>query len=149
MSSSKVSIGSGQVTLTADPVSGQSPTSDGIAINYISGTIYAKDTFTVQTSGGYDFSGQFLASTTTGTWPAFWLSGSDTWPPEIDMAEWKGTGKVSFNSLGINDQWITKDVTYANPGSWHNITTTVRDLNGVDVQSECSPSSIFPFRLSR
>jgi len=136
MSSSKVSIGSGQVTLVADKVSGQSPTSDGTAINYLSGTIYAKETYAVATGGGYDFTGTFLATTTKGTWPAFWLSGSNSWPPEIDLAEWKGTGKVSFNSLGINNQWLTKDVTYSTPASWHTIKAEVRDLNGADVQTK-------------
>lgn len=63
MSSAQVSVGGGQVTLTANPASGQSPTSGGLAIHYLSGTIYAKGYFTVAANGGYDFSGQFLAST--------------------------------------------------------------------------------------
>jgi hypothetical protein len=135
MESSKVTVGSGQVTLVADPVTGQPPTSSGVAINYMSGTIYAKEYFTVAANGGYNFSGQFLASTTKGTWPAFWLTGANSWPPEIDLAEWKGSGKISFNSLGMNNVWATKDVTYSNPGSWHTLSMDVRDLNGVDVQT--------------
>jgi len=136
MSSSKVTVGGGQVTLVADKVTGQAPTSGGIAINYLSGTIYAKEQFTVAKAGGYDFTGQFLASTTKGTWPAFWLTGANSWPPEIDLAEWKGSGKVSFNSLGINNVWVTKDVTYSNPGNWHTLKMELRDLNGVDVQTK-------------
>jgi galactan endo-beta-1,3-galactanase len=136
MSSSKVSVGSGQVTLVADRVTGQAPTSGGLAIHYLSGTIYAKERFTVAVGGGYDFNGQFLATTAKGTWPAFWLTGADSWPPEIDLAEWKGSGKISFNSYGMNKVWITKDVTYANPGSWHTLKMEVRDLNGKDVQTK-------------
>jgi len=136
MDSSKVSVSGGQVTLVADPVSGQPATSDGIAIHYLSGTIYAKEYFTVGSSGGYDFTGSFLATTTKGTWPAFWLTGVNSWPPEIDLAEWKGSGKVSFNSLGIDNKWITKDVTYGSPGNWHDFKMEVRDLNGVDVQTK-------------
>src|SRR4051812_30028616 len=47
MSSSQVSVGGGQVSLYADPVSGQPATSSGTAIKYLSGTIYAKEYFTV------------------------------------------------------------------------------------------------------
>lgn len=135
MASSQVKVGGGQVTLTATPTSGQAPTGDGLAIHYLSGTIYAKEYFTVAANGGYDFTGDFLASTAKGTWPAFWLTGANSWPPEIDLAEWKGSGKISFNSLGINNQWITKDVAY-NSGSWHTLKMEVRDLNGVDVQTK-------------
>jgi hypothetical protein len=135
MASSQVKVGGGQVTLTATPTSGQPATGDGLAIHYLSGTIYAKEYFTVAANGGYDFTGDFLASTAKGTWPAFWLTGADSWPPEIDLAEWKGSGKISFNSLGMNNQWITKDVTY-NSGSWHTLKMEVRDLNGVDVQTK-------------
>ncbi|RDW59912.1 hypothetical protein BP6252_12999 [Coleophoma cylindrospora] len=135
MNSSQVAVGGGQVTLTAKPVTGQPATSGGIAINYLSGTIYAKEYFTVATGGGYEFTGDFLASTTLGTWPAFWLSGANTWPPEIDLAEWKGDGLVSFNSLGLNDVWITKDVTYSPASSFHTIKIDVKDADGTNVVS--------------
>lgn len=136
MNSAHVSVGSGQLSLTADYVTGQAPTSGGIAIHYLSGTVYAKEYFTVAKSGGYDFTGQFLAPVAKGTWPAFWLTGANSWPPEIDLAEWKGSGKISFNSLGMNNVWVTKDVTFANSGSWHALKMEVRDLNGVDVQTK-------------
>ena len=133
MNKAHVAVGGGQLTLTADKVSGQAPTSSGLAINYLSGTVYAKEYFTIAKGGGYDFKGQFLASTTKGTWPAFWLTGANSWPPEIDLAEWKGSGKISFNTLGVSGaKWVTKDVTYSNPGNFHNILVEVRDGNGVD-----------------
>lgn len=74
MDPSHVVIDNGTVTLTAVKVSGQKPASQGgktIPINYLSGTIYAKDHFNVSVGGGYDFSGEFKATTTKGTWPAF------------------------------------------------------------------------------
>ena len=80
----------GTLTLTAQHVTGQPPTSSGVAINYLSGTVYAKNSLTVEQGGGYDISGSFQATTTKGTWPAFWLTATNKWPPEIDLAEWKG-----------------------------------------------------------
>lgn len=80
----------GQLTITAEPVSGQPATSGGTAINYLSGAVHAKQHFTVEKGGGLDFTGSFLAPTDKGTWPAFWLTATEGWPPEIDMAEWKG-----------------------------------------------------------
>ena len=136
MNSAHVSVGGGQLTLTADYVTGQAATSSGIAINYLSGTVYAKEYFTVAVGGGYEFVGEFLAPTAKGTWPAFWLTGANSWPPEIDLAEWKGDGKVSFNTLGMSGAaWITDDVTYSSPTSFHTIKVDVRDLNGVDAVS--------------
>ena len=135
MDSAHVAIGGGQLTLTADYVTGQAPTSSGIAIQYLSGTIYAKQTYTVAVGGGYSFTGQFLAPTVRGTWPAFWLTGANGWPPEIDLAEWKGNGDISFNSYGMDKVWITKNVPYSS-SSFQTLTMTVLDLNGVDVQTK-------------
>jgi hypothetical protein len=43
MDSAHVAIGNGQLTLTTDYVTGQAATSSGIAINHLSGTVYAKE----------------------------------------------------------------------------------------------------------
>lgn len=80
----------GTLTLIAKPTSGQPPTSGGTAIHYLSGTVHASQTFTVSAGSGFDIQAEFQATTTKGTWPAFWLTGVDSWPPEIDIAEWKG-----------------------------------------------------------
>lgn len=134
MNSSQVSVGNGSLILTATPVTGQPPTHGGTAIHYISGTVYAKPLFTVNVNSGYDFRGQFLAPTITGTWPAFWLTGEQSWPPEIDLAEWKGSDNVWFNSDGLDRTWQSYKDTYPNPASFHTIRVTVQDHNGVDVK---------------
>ncbi|KAJ3573162.1 hypothetical protein NPX13_g4802 [Xylaria arbuscula] len=97
MSKDQVKFSNGMLTLTAKKVSGQPDAVHGgqnIKINYLSGAIAAKEHFNVSRGGGYDFTGEFKATTTKGTWPAFWLTAVDSWPPEIDMAEWKGSGKI-------------------------------------------------------
>lgn len=83
----------GTLTLTAKRVDGEPP-ADGIEIKYLSGTVYANDYLTVEEGSGFDIEAELKATTTLGTWPAFWLTAVDSWPPEIDLAEWKGP--VSF-----------------------------------------------------
>jgi galactan endo-beta-1,3-galactanase len=136
MAKSQVKISGGVLTITATKVSGQKPARHAgkdIAIKYLSGAIGAKEHFNVSRSGGYDFSGEFKATVARGTWPAFWLSGVDSWPPEIDMAEWKGSGKISFNTFNTSSQVKATDVTYPDPGSYHKIRCEVRDVDGRDV----------------
>ena len=136
MNTSYISISNETLTLTAQRVSGQPPAYSGgqtIAINYLSGTVSAKDNFTVTAGGGYDFTGDFQAPVTKGTWPAFWLTGIDSWPPEIDLAEWKGTGNISFNTFNTSSQVAALNVDYPDPGSFHTVKGEVRDENGEDV----------------
>ena len=137
MDNSQVKLADGVLTLTAKPVTGQKPASHGgksITIKYLSGAVNAKEHYTVTKGGGFDFIGDFKATTTRGTWPAFWLTYVDGWPPEVDMAEWKGSGKISFNTFNTSSQVSAKDVNYPNPQDWHSIKTELRDINGKDVQ---------------
>jgi len=136
MALSQVVLSNGTVTLTARPVTGERPASHGggqIAIRYLSGAVHAKEHFTVQRGGGHDFSAELRATTARGTWPAFWLTYVDGWPPEIDMAEWKGSGKVSFNTFNTSSQVMTRDVPYPEPGQFHRFRCETRDVNGRDV----------------
>jgi beta-glucanase (GH16 family) len=136
MNAAYIKVSNGVLTLTAQPVSGQPPAHSGgqtIAINYLSGTVYAKDHFTVVAGGGYDFIGDFQAPVAKGTWPAFWLTAVNGWPPEIDLAEWKGSGLISFNTFNTSSQVASLNVNYPTPGSFHTIKAEVRDENGKDV----------------
>ncbi|KAK3391812.1 hypothetical protein B0T20DRAFT_456229 [Sordaria brevicollis] len=126
------------LTLTAHRVNGQKPAIHGgkqIAIKYLSGAIHAKQHFTItspsSSSGGssvsgYDFSAEFRAPISRGTWPAFWLTAVNGWPPEIDMAEWKGSGKISFNTFNTSSQVMARDVSYGNANEWHRVLCEVR-----------------------
>lgn len=136
MAKGQVSLSGGTLTITAKKVSGEKAASHGgkqIPIKYLAGAIHAKEHFNVSRGGGYYFSGEFKATTARGTWPAFWLTGVKGWPPEIDMAEWKGSGKVSFNTFNTSSQVRARDVNYPNPGSFHKFLCEVRDKNGKDV----------------
>ncbi|KAI1393624.1 glycoside hydrolase family 16 protein [Hypoxylon trugodes] len=128
MDQSQVGLSGGVLTLTATPKSGL-----GGSLKYLSGAIHSKDKFTVAKGGGYDFTGEFKATTTKGTWPAFWLNAASGWPPEIDMAEWKGSGKISFNTFNTSSSVTAKDVNYPSPGNFHSIKCEIRDVNGKDI----------------
>ncbi|OLN86961.1 Galactan endo-beta-1,3-galactanase [Colletotrichum chlorophyti] len=137
MTKNNVKFNNGVLTITADKVSGQPQATHGgkkININYLSGAIHAKEHFTVSPGGGYDITAELKATTTKGTWPAFWLTAVQGWPPEIDMAEWKGSGKISFNTFNTSSVVAAKDVDYPSPGNFHKIKCEMRDLNGKDVQ---------------
>ncbi|EXF82966.1 hypothetical protein CaCOL14_004555 [Colletotrichum acutatum] len=139
MTKDNVKFSGGTLTITANKVSGQPQATHGgqkININYLSGAIHAKEHFNVSRGGGYDFSAEIKATTTKGTWPAFWLTAVQGWPPEIDMAEWKGSGKVSFNTFNTSSIVAAKDVTYPSPGNFHSFKCETRDLNGKDVQAK-------------
>ncbi|KAH8687578.1 concanavalin A-like lectin/glucanase domain-containing protein [Tricladium varicosporioides] len=136
MDKAHVSLANSVVTLTAQPVTGQKDATHGgkqIPIHYLSGAIHAKQHFTVTTGSTLTFTGDFKATTMKGTWPAFWLTAVNGWPPEVDMAEWKGSGKISFNTFNTSSSVQAKDVTYSNPGDWHSIKCELRDVNGKDV----------------
>lgn len=100
---------------------------------YDSGTVYAKQQFTVEAGGGLDFSAQFIATVDKGTWPAFWLNGVNSWPPEIDIAEWKGSGDISFNTFNTSSSNAAKDVEYPSPTEYHKVLAELRDEDGSNV----------------
>ena len=101
---------------------------------YNSGTVFATQTFNVTRAGGLDFSASFRAATTKGTWPAFWLNAATGWPPEIDIAEWKGDGNIFFNTFNTSSQIAAHPVPYPDPDDWHEFKCSLRDSgNGVDM----------------
>lgn len=58
---------------------------------------------------------------TTGCWPAFWLDSAWTWPPEVDIAEFKGNeggGDVWQNVDGSSGTWVTA-ISNVSAGAWH------------------------------
>ncbi|KAL9108827.1 MAG: hypothetical protein Q9227_006484 [Pyrenula ochraceoflavens] len=129
MDSSHVSISNNILTLTSD-YTGASDYA------YTSGTVYASQHFSVTSGGGLDFTASFIAPTQRGTWPAFWLTATEGWPPEIDMAEWKGDGKISFNTFNTSSVVAAHDVDYPDAGDWHTVKAELRDAgNGVHVKT--------------
>ncbi|PYH97986.1 putative glycoside hydrolase [Aspergillus ellipticus CBS 707.79] len=128
-----ISVNSSTLTLVAKPVTGQPATSSGVAINYLSGTVHSADTFTVEAGSGFNIQAEFQATTEEGTWPAFWLNGANTWPPEIDIAEWKGTGDISFNTFNTSSEVEAVNVDYPSPDEFHTVRSEIRDEDGSNI----------------
>lgn len=125
------------VVITAEPSEGEEDSSHGdgsTPVNYRSGAIHTKETFTVKKNGGYDFNAEVLVNPVKGTWPAFWCSGAESWPPEIDFVEWMGDGKVLFNTWNTSEIHGADSLPYKNVDEWHSISTKVVDDNGSDVK---------------
>ena len=79
---------------------GKSEKHPRLKINYHSGAIHSKTKIIVNDQyPNYEIVGQFKAPTFPGTWPAFWLTGAETWPPEIDILEFKGNNVNWFNTF--------------------------------------------------
>lgn len=108
------------------------------ALSYNSGTVYARQHLTVAAAGGLDLQADFVAPVATGTWPAFWLTAVNGWPPEIDLAEWKGTGKVSFNTFNTSSAVAAQDFAYAAPATaWHTVLVELRaEQDGSTVRAD-------------
>lgn len=50
------------------------------------------------------------------------------------MAEWKGSGKVSFNTFNTSSVLSWRDVVYPEPERFHAFRCEVRDRNGRDAE---------------
>jgi beta-glucanase (GH16 family) len=120
----------GQLTIKASPVSGQG------SIHYLSGAIWAKDRVLVNDQfPQYELRGEFQAPSVRGTWPAFWITGATSWPPESDILEYKGDARNWFNTYkNASGGWSNTIVSVASPASWHQYQAMVAKISATDVQ---------------
>lgn len=95
------------------------------AYKYKSGAFYAPPWRYLFNSGCY-IEGRFKMPSESGFWPAFWLNGRDSWPPEIDIMEylteegWKIHSTVHRNNNGSDASISTVINTSFDPkGDYH------------------------------
>jgi hypothetical protein len=122
MNATNVTISGGMVTMTSsltNSYEGTSSASPNLTIRYNSGTFYLQQQITISPQFPiWDISGQFKVPTQTGTWPAFWMTGANSWPPESDFAEFKGSDGCNQNTY--NGNWQTSITTVPTAGTaWH------------------------------
>lgn len=124
-----VSLSGGVLTLTSTPYVG-----DGF--NYHSGTVYAKQQVLVDSSWpSWEVSGDFQAPSAKGTWPAFWLTGVNSWPPESDILEFKGSATNWSNTYkNTSGAWSNTLTPISDPGAWHTYRAVLKKSGSSNVQ---------------
>ncbi len=106
-----------------------------VPIWYNSGTCHAKQQILINDQyPSYTISGDFAVPTVKGTWPAFWITGVNSWPPESDIMEFKGTSTVWQNTY--DGSWDNTLTPVSGAGSYHNYKCVYNKTNATDVQCQ-------------
>jgi len=132
-----VSLSGGVLTIKATRITwneGNSSKTPYLAIKYHSGAIYAKHQVLINDQyPNYEVKGDFQVPTTTGTWPAFWLTAVNSWPPESDILEFKGNSNNWFNTFRTSSDVSSTVVPVSSAGSWHNYRAWITKVSATDV----------------
>ncbi|WP_217144532.1 family 16 glycosylhydrolase [Streptomyces sp. AC627_RSS907] len=103
-----------------------------LPIRYHSGAIHSKAHVVVNDQyPAWEVKGEFRAPSARGTWPAFWLTGADSWPPESDILEFKGDARNWFNTY--DGGWDSTPVAVSDPGAWHAYRAWITKAGATDV----------------
>ena len=90
-----ISLSGGVLTLKASSINwdeGNSSADPYLPIRYHSGAVHAKHKVLINDNyPNYELEARIQAPSARGTWPAFWLTGANSWPPESDIMEFKGS----------------------------------------------------------
>lgn len=132
-----VNFSGGVMTLTAARISwdeGNSTADPYLPIHYHSGAVHAQHQVLINDQyPDYEVRGEFQAPSTAGTWPAFWLTGAWTWPPESDILEYKGSNVNWFNTFRTSSDVSSTLVTVSSPGSWHEYRVWMTMVNSTEI----------------
>jgi galactan endo-beta-1,3-galactanase len=136
---SHISLDDGVLTIKATRVhddGGLSQPPWNLPIRYHSGTIHAKDHVRVDDEFPvWDVYGEFQAPSRLGTWPAFWLTAVDSWPPESDILEYKGTAENWFNTYkNAQGEWSSSIIDVPDPERWHSYRAVLKKVSATDVE---------------
>lgn len=120
---------------------GYSTADPWLRIFYHSGAIHAKQQITVNDSKPYWIvSGDFKVPTMVGSWPAFWITGAWSWPPEIDIMEFKGDNTNWQNTVTgpdwQNTSWQTTKTPVAHAEEWHNYKLIMYKTSSTHIAAE-------------
>jgi beta-glucanase (GH16 family) len=123
---------------------GNSSADPHLPIRYHSGAVHAKDQVLVNDQfPNYEVRGEFQAPSVRGSWPAFWLTGAWSWPPESDVLEFKGDNRNWFNTY--DGDWSSTIVGVGSPGSWHEYRIWMTKVNDTDVDIPHPPPRPAPY----
>ncbi|MGP4111297.1 glycoside hydrolase [Streptomyces sp. 4N509B] len=114
---------------------GNSSADPHLPIRYHSGAVHARHQVLVDARyPNYEVKGEFQAPSAPGTWPAFWLTGVNSWPPESDVVEFKGDARNWFNTFRSPSDVDSTIVSVPNPGAWHSYRAWITMVNSTDVE---------------
>src|ERR1044072_713380 len=132
-----ITLASGVLTLKATRITwdeGTSGSSPHLPIRYPSGAVHAKNQIVVTDQfPDYEVKGEFQAPSAAGTWPAFWLTGVNSWPPESDIPAFKGTSNNWFTTFRSSSDVSSTIVGVSGPGNWHTYRAWITKVNATDV----------------
>ncbi|KAB8160309.1 family 16 glycosylhydrolase [Streptomyces sp. 3MP-14] len=133
-----ISLDGGTLTLRATRINwdeGNSSADPHLPIRYHSGAVHARQHVVVSDQfPQWEVKGRFQAPSASGTWPAFWLTGVNSWPPESDILEFKGDARNWFNTYkNAEGGWSNTIVNVSSPGSWHGYRAWINKVNATDV----------------
>ncbi|KAJ7637135.1 endo-beta-1,3-galactanase [Roridomyces roridus] len=136
---SHIALASSTLSLIATPTSNAVPPTSTAnpnpAIHYASGAIHAQSQITVTSANAYTISGEFSSPTAVGTWPAFFQQAVNSWPPETDIGEWKGTANNWFNTFNTSSIVKSTLVSWPTDLSFHALKAVLTaESNGADVK---------------
>jgi galactan endo-beta-1,3-galactanase len=133
-----VYLSDGNLVLKATRITwdeGRSTAKPNLPIRYHSGAVHAKEKILVSDQfPNYEVKGDFQAPSAPGTWPAFWLTGADSWPPESDILEFKGDNRNWFNTFRTSSDVSSTIVPVNSPGSWHTYRIWMTKVSATDVE---------------
>ena len=102
--------------------------------HYLSGTVWAKHIVNITDQyPQYEIKGTFQCPSAKGTWPAFWISGTQTWPPESDIMEFKGNNTNWQNTFITSSNVQTVKTVVSSPASWHVYRVWINKVNATEV----------------
>ena len=136
MNATNVTISNGVATLASSLTNhyeGVSTAPPHLTIRYNSGTFYLKQPVTINSRYPlWDISGAFKVPAQTGCWPAFWMTGMHSWPPESDFMEFKGCDCCGGNTY--DGSWQTNITTVSTASSdWHTYRVVAQLENSTNV----------------
>ena len=130
-------INYGVLTLKASRISWSEGNStargwEHIPIRYHSGAVHSKHLVTINDQyPDYELEARIQAPSHRGTWPAFWATGAYSWPPEIDIMEYKGS-RVNWQNT-YDGAWEETLSYVSDPGAWHTYRIWMTKINDTDV----------------
>lgn len=138
MEAERLSVRNGVLTIQAVrlPVEAtRSSKPPHLPIRYASAAVHARAAVTVDACfPEWDLEGEFRVPVVKGSWPAFWLTPVQGWPPEGDIVEFKGDARNWFNTFRTPTDVSTHRVNIADASRWHRYRAVLRRIDDRDAE---------------